>query len=368
MFEEQNTQNKANKGKTIAIASIALVVLLIAALVVITTVVKPMNRYQEGLAFLNAGKLDDAFAVFQELGDYKDSQDICCDILYYQAEELLANKHIVDGYLLLLQIHNYRDCSDLLTYLEQRHPQLAILKSAAGDIVTLGSYEQDNDPSNGAEPVDWIVLHNEDGNVYLLSKYVLDVQPFNTEDVQECSLDDWLKTTFSETAFSNIDTQILSRVGLLQESDFETYALKRDQIIAEYTPYALAQKPYRGNVSGYMWWHSEEHLFDSLGDISAPVVWETGEHGTHSCDVVERCGVRPVVWLFADPGELPAEPVYDGSAPTQWSPKADADNTCYLCDGTGVVAFRNRNFAQSMLAKGYGYGDFCGACGGSGKI
>ena len=32
------------------------------------------------------------------------------------------------------------------------------LKYSAGDIITFGSYEQDNDTSNGAEPIEWRVL------------------------------------------------------------------------------------------------------------------------------------------------------------------------------------------------------------------
>ena len=367
---DRRSQKKVNRIKTLVIVCAMLAALLIGALVVMNTVIKPMNRYQEGQALLNDGKLDEAVAVFRELGDYKDSREICCDILCYQADALLNDGKIVEGYLILSQIRDYQDCGDLLAYLEQNYPHLTILNAVAGDVVTLGAYEQDNNASNGAEPIEWIVLQNENGTVYLLSKYVLDVQPFNTEDVKECSLDDWLKTTFSETAFSNIDAQILSRVGLLQEGDFETYGLKRNQIIAEYTPYALAQKPYRGSASGYMWWHSEENLFDSLGDISAPVVWETGEHGSHSCDVVKPCGVRPAVWLFADPDELPAEPVYDGSAPAQWPSKetvrkTDAENTCHRCRGTGRVAMHYGNTWNKI--EGYGYGDVCGACGGSGR-
>ena len=49
----------------------------------------------------------------------------------------------------------------------------------AGDIIEFGSYEQDGDESNGAEPIQWEVLKVEDGRALVISKYVLDSHPFN---------------------------------------------------------------------------------------------------------------------------------------------------------------------------------------------
>ena len=49
----------------------------------------------------------------------------------------------------------------------------------AGETVELGSYEQDNNTNNGAEPIEWIVLFVDGDNALLVSKYVLDAQPFS---------------------------------------------------------------------------------------------------------------------------------------------------------------------------------------------
>ena len=55
-----------------------------------------------------------------------------------------------------------------------------------GDIIQFGSYEQDNNLSNGPENIDWIVLSVDGNKLLLLSKYALDCQPYNTlEDLQE---------------------------------------------------------------------------------------------------------------------------------------------------------------------------------------
>ena len=82
------------------------------------------------------------------------------------------------------------------------------MKSAkVGDYVFFGSYEQDNNTSNGKEDVEWLVLAKEGDNALVISRYALDCQPFNTSytDVtwETCSLRKWLNETFISTAFSS---------------------------------------------------------------------------------------------------------------------------------------------------------------------
>ncbi len=55
---------------------------------------------------------------------------------------------------------------------------------AVGDIVTFGHYEQDNDTTNGKEPIEWRVLDkNDEGQYLIISEKVLDVQPYNTTNL-----------------------------------------------------------------------------------------------------------------------------------------------------------------------------------------
>ena len=48
-----------------------------------------------------------------------------------------------------------------------------------GDIVTFGTYEQDNDSSNGQESIEWQVVDISDGKALLVSRYVLDNIEYN---------------------------------------------------------------------------------------------------------------------------------------------------------------------------------------------
>lgn len=86
---------------------------------------------------------------------------------------------------------------------------------AAGDYVTFGHYEQDNDLSNGAEPIEWRVVsvQKEMGKVVLLSRYGLDARPYHSEELTAmhtdssvswdmCDLRAWLNGDFLNAAFS----------------------------------------------------------------------------------------------------------------------------------------------------------------------
>ena len=76
---------------------------------------------------------------------------------------------------------------------------------SAGDVVTFGHYEQDNNLDNGPEAIEWIVLDMQEGKALLLSKYGLDAIPYNTEYVnitwEQCTLRTWLNQDFLKTAF-----------------------------------------------------------------------------------------------------------------------------------------------------------------------
>lgn len=53
-------------------------------------------------------------------------------------------------------------------------PSYDFSDAKAGDIITFGHYEQDNDTSNGKEPIQWQVLDKKDGKILVASKYILD--------------------------------------------------------------------------------------------------------------------------------------------------------------------------------------------------
>ena len=79
-----------------------------------------------------------------------------------------------------------------------------------GDYISFGSYEQDNDTTNGSEPIDWLVLDKKDSKALIISRYGLDAKVFHKECVEvtweSCDLRGWLNDTFYREAFT-VDEQ-----------------------------------------------------------------------------------------------------------------------------------------------------------------
>lgn len=92
----------------------------------------------------------------------------------------------------------------------------AISDSAIGETVIFGNYEQDNDPDNGPEPIEWTVLDHQDGRTLLLSNYGLDGMWYNAESTdttwENCNLRRWLNTDFYNAAFDDTEKDLIVQV------------------------------------------------------------------------------------------------------------------------------------------------------------
>jgi len=86
----------------------------------------------------------------------------------------------------------------------------------AGDTLTFGRYDQDDNADNGAEGIEWIVLANDGGRCVMMSKYGLDAVYYNTEEVdvtwETCTLRRWLNGDFLNAAFTAEERAMLETV------------------------------------------------------------------------------------------------------------------------------------------------------------
>ncbi len=95
------------------------------------------------------------------------------------------------------------------------------------NVIFFGRYEQDNDPENGPDPIEWIVLDTQDGKALLISKYGLDAVPYNDDDNsavtwETCTLRTWLNDTFLHDAFTQEEAEAIF-VTQVDNSDIQGY-------------------------------------------------------------------------------------------------------------------------------------------------
>ena len=89
----------------------------------------------------------------------------------------------------------------------------ALEKPAVGDIVVIGSYEQDNVMDNGPEPLEWIVLEVQEDKAWLMTKYCIEQVIFYPERVPmywgKSDLRAWMNGEFFETTFTEEEKEII---------------------------------------------------------------------------------------------------------------------------------------------------------------
>ena len=104
--------------------------------------------------------------------------------------------------------------------------KVAAFSPTVGDTVTFGRYEQDNDTSNGPEPIQWKVLDVQGDKALLLSQDVLVRLQYHPQESgatwKDCTLRQWLNDDFYHAAFSEEE---LERVCLTRNvnEDNPTY-------------------------------------------------------------------------------------------------------------------------------------------------
>lgn len=182
-------------------------------------------------------------------------------------------------------------------------------KYQEGDVVLFGSYEQNNIRSDGAEPIEWIVLDVKSDRILLLSQYALDSERYHyrKESVSwdTCSVRDWLNTTFYEEAFTCSEQRSILSSGtsvyddyvfLLSDVEAETYLSRAKDRICKATVYGSCQNVYVNPTTGGSWW-----LLRTTGDDGSKFAMSVNSDGTidYNGGHVEsdRGTVRPAIWV-----------------------------------------------------------------------
>ena len=136
--------------------------------------------------------------------DVSDSAEISEEDSYLSALELY-NKGDYEAAYRAFGGLNYKDslekAAECLLYIQQN----GLKTASVGSTVSFGSFEQDNDLTNGKEEIEWIVLSVEDGEALLLSKYALDChtyqESYSFATWENSSVRSWLNGEFYDSAF-----------------------------------------------------------------------------------------------------------------------------------------------------------------------
>ena len=89
----------------------------------------------------------------------------------------------------------------------------ALFSAPVGSTVTFGSYEQDGDASNGAEPLEWVVVAKQGSRTQLVTKDLVDCQPYASENMGfawiKSDLRTWLNGEFVDAALTEGERKLV---------------------------------------------------------------------------------------------------------------------------------------------------------------
>ena len=200
----------------------------------------------------------------------------------------------------------------------------------AGDTVTFGHYEQDNDLTNGPEPIEWRVLMVDGDEAQIISIYALDAQPFNEKPAvarwTKCTLRTWLNTDFYDAAFDDEEkTAIITKeienwkesptadpVYLLSCEEAKALFTSNEDRMASPTAYCLAQGVYQstkypldkpedmpGNAQWWLRTHSWEDKWRAAYVAGSGGVMTCGGNSDGRVENA-RWAVRPAIYVSVD--------------------------------------------------------------------
>lgn len=124
-------------------------------------------------------------------------------VRYSNAVKNVEEKNYEEAYLTFKSLRMFKDSKSQASTLLKEHPEVA----QVGDIITFGSYEQDNKTANGKEAIEWKVLEkDQNGKMLLISRYALDCRHYHSKNEkvtwETSDIRSWLNNDFYGTAFT----------------------------------------------------------------------------------------------------------------------------------------------------------------------
>ena len=197
-------------------------------------------------------------------------------------------------------------------------------------ILTFGEYEQDNNLDNGKESIEWIVLDQENNKTLLISRFALEMIPYNSSNNpayqnqvvgstetpnnisdmdfkwEACQPRTWLNDIFIKDAFTDSEQETIStfyktntgktisdRIFLLSAEEVNRFFSSNDERICLYTSYC--KRSYNSLDSACEWClrsPDDQSNYVSIVDTNGKV-WD-------HYYIYSSIAIRPAMWVTLD--------------------------------------------------------------------
>lgn len=313
-------EKRKKKAKKVFIAIASVTCVCAVFLILLKTVIIPQYKLNKATQLIESGDYEAAYELLEEIGD----NATIASSKYDRAIKCIDSGDYKTACMLLDGL-SYKDSAEKLKSAKQ-----ALIKTAkVGDIVYFGTYEQDNDTTNGKENIEWLVLAKENNRVLVVSDKALDCKPYNQSwdyvTWETCSLRNWLNNDFINAAFTAEERAMIptvtvsadknpvystdpgnatkDKVFLLSIVEAEKYCTSDEARRCVPTEYAISNGAYTSDRyaegdKATCWWWLRSPGFDQY---DAAFVYYDGSVNMsgHNANY-DNTSVRPAMWITID--------------------------------------------------------------------
>ena len=173
----------------------------------------------------------------------------------------------------------------------------------AGDALSFGTFEQDNNFADGSEPIAWIVLEVDEatGRMLIITEQSIYTMRFNSSidqgnDWETSELRSWLTGEFVNAAFTAEErARMDGELFLLSVDEARTYFATDEARVCHPTDYARSLDAFVAGGPGCAWWLRTpgKQWYTVARVLPDGSIWDYGD------EVVGNCGgVRPAAWVL----------------------------------------------------------------------
>ena len=154
------------KAKKITIIFTPIIAGIIVFVIILNSVIIPSVKYNSAVKMMNSGEYIEAIAAFEELYGYKESETQINECNYLYAVELYKAQKYDSAIAAFEKLNGYKDSKEQIEncnigkYGKEKWNVIKNIK--VGGTYKFGTYEQDNNTSNGKEDIEWLILAKEE--------------------------------------------------------------------------------------------------------------------------------------------------------------------------------------------------------------
>lgn len=223
----------------------------------------------------------------------------------------------IDGIFKKAKKNGYSELAELMEYkfYGKKKPKEVF------DGIRFGSYYNKNGLEK--EPIEWIILDEDEEGLLLLSRRIIDVKPFHNDMMTfytlwfQSDIREWLNGEFLETAFTEEERERIfdTELETFNNPEFETWGgrdttdkvfllsieealhyLSPKQYQAKPTPYSKAKKieTQRGMGGAAWWWLRSSGCRSETHALACP------DASIDYCGILstfDDVGIRPAIWV-----------------------------------------------------------------------